>query len=255
MTTRSPEKHLRMDLALSLIIPAYNEARRLPVYLPLVREYLDGRYADRYEVIVVDDGSRDGLSDVLAPVESDWPQFAVLRHSKNQGKGAAVRTGMLVARGRFLLFADADGATPIEEELKLSSALEAGVDIAVGSRFIADIDVSRERVLSRGLAGRMFAGLARRLLHITVRDTQCGFKMFRRDAGRELFEMLRETRYLFDLELLARAAQLGYEVVEVPINWSEIPGGSMSLLRESPKMFLGLFRVKQRLAQSVDRNA
>lgn len=243
-----------MDLALSLVIPAYNEARRLPVYLPSVRKHLDERYADRYEVIVVDDGSRDDLSGVLAPIESDWPQLAVMRHRKNQGKGAAVRTGMLAARGRFLLFADADGATPIEEEVKLASALETGVDMAIGSRYVADIDVSRERGLRRGVAGHVFAGLARRLLHISVRDTQCGFKMFRRDVGRELFEAIRETGFLFDLELLALANRFGYEVVEVPINWSEIPGGSMSVLRESPKMLLGLFRLKQRLAQNADRH-
>jgi dolichyl-phosphate beta-glucosyltransferase len=236
-----------MDVALSLVIPAYNEAQRLPVYLPCVRRYLDDRYPDRYEVIVVDDGSRDGLPDVLVPVESDWPQLAVLRHATNRGKGAAVQTGMLAARGRLLLFADADGATPIEEESKLASALEAGADIAVGSRYIAGDDVSRERFLSRGVAGRLFAGLARRLLDVTVRDTQCGFKMFRHPAGRELFEMLRETGYLFDLEVLALAAQIGYEVVEVPINWSEIPGGSMNILRDSPRMFLGLFRLRRRL--------
>jgi len=244
-----------MDLALSLIIPAYNEARRLPIYLPSVREHLDDRYSDRYEVIVVNDGSRDDLSDALAPIQSDWPQLAVLRHAKNQGKGAAVRTGMLAARGRFLLFADADGATPIEEEVKLASALEAGVDIAIGSRYVTDIDVSRQRAFRRGVAGKMFAGLARRLLQINVRDTQCGFKMFRRPAGRELFENLRETGYLFDLELLALAVRFGYEIVEVPINWSEIPGGSMNVLRESPRMLLGLLRLKKRLAQNTERQA
>ena len=91
--------------------------------------------------------------------------------------------------------------------------------------------------------------------HISVQDTQCGFKMFRRDVGRELFENIRETGYLFDLELLALANHFGYEVVEVPVNWSEIPGGSMNILRDSPKMLMGLFRLRQRLAQNTDRHA
>ena len=236
-----------MDVELSVIIPSYDEAERLPLYLPLVREHLDEHYAGCYEVMVVDDGSRDGLGDVLAPLAANWPELVVMRHPHNRGKGAAVRTGMLAARGRCLLFADADGATPIDQEVKLSEALRAGADLAVGSRLVAARDVTRRRTRTRALAGRLFAGFARWWLQIPVRDTQCGFKMFRREAGRKLFSFCRESGYLFALELLVLADQLGFRIAEVPINWSDVPGGHMSLARELSKILLGLWRLKRRL--------
>jgi len=240
-----------MELSLSLVIPAYNEARRLPPYLTLVRRHFDARYPGGYEVIVVDDGSRDGLADVLASLAGGWPELSVMRHPVNRGKGAAVRTGMLAAEGSRLLFADADGATPIDQETKLSAAIEAGADLAVGSRLAAAADATRRRVWLRGLAGRTFARLARWCLGISVRDTQCGFKIFRRDVGRKLFSLGQESGYLFDLELLVTAHRLRYYVAEVPVDWVEVPGGHMSLMRELPKTLLGLWRLRRRLVRSV----
>ncbi len=236
-----------MDISLSLIIPAYNEAGRLPPYLGVVREHLDRRYPDAYEVVVVNDGSSDGLRDVLEPLAADWPGLNVIEHATNRGKGAAVRTGMLAARGELLLFADADGATPIDEEEILCKAVRDGADVAIGSRYVRETDVTRRRTFSRGLAGRTFAAFARRLLGISVRDTQCGFKMFRRDAGRKLFSAAEETGYLFDLELLVLADRFGLKVVEVPVNWSDIPGGNLNPVRELPRIMLQLRRLRRRL--------
>jgi len=236
-----------MEISLSVIMPAYNESRRLPPFLTSVRRYLDERYPDCYEVIVVDDGSRDGLPEVLASAAADWPGLLAMRHPTNLGKGAAVRTGMLAARGRLLLFADADGATPIDQEAKLYQAILDGADIAVGSRLLAAAGVVRRRSPARCLAGRLFAGLARRWLRIAVRDTQCGFKMFRREAGRKLFRLQQESGYLFDLELLTLADRLGYTTAEVPVTWTEMPGGHLSPARELPRLLLGLWRLKRRL--------
>lgn len=241
-----------MEITASLVIPAYNEAQRLPPYLASVRRYLDGRYPGCYEVIVVDDGSRDDLPDVLARSSVDWPELAVMRHPANRGKGAAVRTGMLAARGRRLLFADADGATPIDQEARLCEAVAAGADLAVGSRLVAGADVARRRTRGRALLGRLFAGLARWWLGIAVRDTQCGFKMFRREAGRELFSAAEETGYLFDLEVLVLADRLGYRVVEVPISWADVPGGHLRLSAQLPKTLLGLWRLRRRLSGRAD---
>ncbi|MHC4179515.1 MAG: dolichyl-phosphate beta-glucosyltransferase [Planctomycetota bacterium] len=241
-----------MGITLSVIIPAYNESRRLPPYLESVRQYLDRHYPGGYEIIVVDAGSRDGLSDVLARLAADWPQLQTIEHPENRGKGAAVRTGMLAAAGGRLLFADADGATPIDEEAKLSEAVAIGADLAVGSRLVAAADVTRRRTRTRGLVGLLFAGFARWWLGISVRDTQCGFKMFRREAGRELFSLGEESGYLFDLELLVLAERLGYRVAEVPVNWADVPGGHLKLTRQFGKILLGLWQLRWRLSRRAD---
>ena len=235
-----------MDIAISIIIPAYNEAQRLPVFLDSVRSYLAQRYPDRHEVIIVDDGSRDNLADVLGNLTEDWPGLLVIRHAENQGKGAAVRTGMLAARGERLLFADADGATPIDQEAKLTEAIHHGADVAIGSRLAADAGVTRCRTWRRALIGRLFAVVARRWLHLSVRDTQCGFKMFRREVGRKLFSTCEETGYLFDLELLMSAEHLGYRIAEVPVNWSDVAGGNLSPANQLGAILAALWRLRRR---------
>jgi dolichyl-phosphate beta-glucosyltransferase len=234
------------ETALSLILPALDEARRLPPYLQSVREYLEQSFRQSYEVIVVDDGSRDETAAIVQRLASQWPQLRLLRHSQNEGKGSAVRTGVLAARGEVLLFADADGATPIEEHARLAAAIAAGADVVIGSRLATAPDIRRSRHWCRGLVGRLFALAARRLLGITALDTQCGFKMFRAAAGHRLFAALTETRYLFDLELLVLAQRFGLRVVEVPIRWQEMPGGHLHPLRELPRIVAGLWRLRRR---------
>jgi dolichyl-phosphate beta-glucosyltransferase len=235
-----------MCVSLSLVVPAYNEAVRLPPYLHEIRTHFSQQFGEAYEVMVIDDGSSDGLADVLQAEARDWPQLTTARHPRNRGKGAAVRTGMLAAAGELLLFADADGATPIEEERRLRQAIEAGADVATGSRLVDAPDVRLERSWSRSLVGRAFAGVARCLLRPPVLDTQCGFKMFRRDQGRKLFGLVREEGYLFDLEVLILADRLGYRVVEVPVNWSDRPGSRLSLWRDAWPIASGLWRLRRR---------
>lgn len=235
------------NLALSLIVPAYNESTRLPPYLALIRKYLDGRYPGRYEVVVVDDGSTDGTRALLEAQAAVWPQFRWIANPQNEGKGASVRTGVLACNGARLLFADADGATPIEEEERLSAAILSGADVAVGSRLKADAAAKQSRSWLRGLAGRLFAATARRLLRLPVQDTQCGFKMFRAEVGHRVFSQVREPRFLFDLEVLAVAHRLGYRIAEVPILWTEVGGGHLSLARVFPRILLDLWRLRQRL--------
>ncbi len=231
---------------LSLILPALNEARRLPPYLQSVRGYLEQSFRQSYEVIVVDDGSGDETAAVVQGLAAQWPQLRLLRHDKNEGKGSAVRTGVLAARGELLLFADADGAAPIEEHARLAAAIAQGADVAIGSRLLPDPAIRRTRHWYRELLGRLFALAARRLLRISARDTQCGFKMFRAPAARRLFAAIQETRYLFDLELLVLAQRFGLRVVEVPIHWQEVPGGHLHPFRELPRIVAGLWRLRRR---------
>jgi dolichyl-phosphate beta-glucosyltransferase len=196
-------------------------------------------------VVVVDDGSRDGMAAVLQRSARDWPELRVVTHAENRGKGAAVRTGVLAAAGDLLLFADADGATPIDEHARLAVAIAAGADVAIGSRLLVGDGIRRARSRMRGVTGLLFSVVAKRLLRLPVRDTQCGFKMFRGEVGRRLFCLTSESRYLFDLELLAEAQRLGYRIVEVPINWHEVPGGHLHPLLELPRIMAGLWRLRR----------
>ncbi len=139
---------------LSVVVPAYNESQRLPPYLDRIRSYLTNSYGGHYELIVVDDGSQDSTPHLMQELSQSWPQLKLVRHTRNRGKGAAVRTGMLAACGDMLLLADADGATPIDQEKKLRRALEAGADIAVGSRLVPGAEVERRRFFHRRWLGR-----------------------------------------------------------------------------------------------------
>ncbi len=238
--------------AISLVIPAFNEALRLPRYLESARAYLDAQFGTGYEVIVVDDGSTDQMPSIVKAIKRNWPQLTTLRHARNRGKGAAVRSGILAANGTRLLYADADGATPIEEEAKLRAALDGGADIAVGSRLITDRTVVR-RSWNRALIGRAFAAVARWTIPVNVRDTQCGFKMLRCGIAKELFERVQEDGYLFDLEMLALARQMSLVVVEVPINWTDQPGSQLNLRRQLYRVPKDLWQVRRRVKRQPPR--
>jgi len=220
----------------SVVIPAFNEARRLPSYLDDVVAFFEGR-GEPYEVIVVDDGSTD---DTPARVEARVREFAsvrLLRLRANAGKGAAVRAGMLAAQGAYRLFIDADGATPIAEVKRLEPALLAGADVVIGSRVLVDPSVSVAALPHRVAAGRVFNWLVARLGLRSVADSQCGFKVFTADAAQRLFADLRTRGFGFDVELLLTAQAAGYRVVEVPVNWADQPGSKVGVLRHGPGMF------------------
>jgi len=235
-----------MAPAISVIIPAYNESNRLPPYLKSIRAYLQNTWGDQHEVIVVDDGSEDGLSTTLAPFLENWGQFVLLKHPQNIGKGAAVRTGMLAAVGEVLLFTDADGATPIEEEQKLRAAIQTiGADISVGSRLLSGNGLARARLWHRDFCGRLFAASAQRILGLPVRDSQCGFKMFRRSAAQDLFRLCGEPGYLFDLEILLSAQRKGYRIAEIPVSWKDVPGSKVRLIRDGWSLIRGLCRLRR----------
>jgi dolichyl-phosphate beta-glucosyltransferase len=239
----------------SLVIPAYREAKRLPRFLDSVRQYFSQQYKSRYEVVVVDDGSDDGLLGVLLEMQADWPELRTLRHSVNCGKGAAVRSGMLRACGKVLLFADADGATPIGEEQKLRAAIDAGADIAIGSRHLKSNQVQRKRKWTRRAGSWLFHHLVHAYVDVPVCDTQCGFKMFRRDAAMRLFALCDETGYLFDVYLLRLAVRLGYSISEVDVNWQDVAGSKLNLANEFCRMWRQLSRLENRVDNILARDA
>ena len=201
----------------SVVIPAYNEAARLPRYLREVVDYFDGRN-EPYEVLVVDDGSSDGTAMCVRDMGRAHASIGLLACPENRGKGRAVCAGMTRARGSLRLMADADGATPIAEVKRLEVAIEGGADLAVGSRARPDSSVVRQTRLHRRVMGGLFNWIVRRLGVGDIRDTQCGFKLFRGEVAADLFAELQSTGYGFDVELLLLARQRRYHIVEVPVN-------------------------------------
>jgi dolichyl-phosphate beta-glucosyltransferase len=232
----------------SVIIPAYNEAARLPSYLKETQAYFEGR-DESYEVIVVDDGSEDGTADRVREVAAGRPGVTVHALGRNRGKGHAVRAGMALAAGRLRLMADADGATPIAELARLEAAIGAGADIAVGSRVLRDRSVTRQVRLHRKLSGHVFNFLVRRLGIASVVDTQCGFKLFRAAAAEAIFPHVATDGFGFDVELLMLAERRGFRIAEVPINWADQPGSKVGVLREGPRMIYEVLAARRRLGR------
>jgi dolichyl-phosphate beta-glucosyltransferase len=233
MTTRS----------LSIIIPAYNEARRLPESLRAIVEYLErSRLFAAHEIIVVDDGSQDDTVDLAESFAHTHPEIKVLRAARNEGKGSALRRGVLKSRGDLVLCTDADLSTPIEEVQKLLPRIERdGYDVAIGSRKVARAEV--QQPLYRRLIGSAGNVLIRSVLNLPFRDTQCGFKLYRRSAALRLFEKLHMPRFSFDFEILLRAKKLRMRVAEVGVRWSHSP---YTTVRTSDivQSFFDVFRVR-----------
>jgi len=230
----------------SVIIPAFNEADRLPPFLEKVVQYFEGR-DEPYEVIVVDDGSTDGTAERIEA--RNLTQVRVLRLPSNQGKGGAVRAGMLAARGAYRLFADADGATPIEELKRLEPVLVAGADVVIGSRVLVDPSVLVTTRRHRVAAGRLFNWLVARTGLRGIADSQCGFKAFTAPAAARLFEALSTEGFGFDVELLLRARAAGCRIVEVPVNWTDQAGSKVGVLRHGPAMLWQVVRARRRVGR------
>jgi len=228
---------------LSVIIPAFNEETRIG---PTVRDIVAycRRTSRAFEIILVDDGSVDGTSSVGRDLSQEFSEVRLIRLPANQGKGYAVRTGMLNAQGRNLLFADADGATPFPELERLENALAEGADVAVASRALRQDGTRVRAKLYRHLMGRTFHLLVERLADAGVKDTQCGFKLFRFPVAQELFSRMRMNGFSFDVEVLLMARKRGYRVTEVPVNWSHRPGSKVRLAGDSLAMAYDLFRIR-----------
>ena len=230
----------------SVVIPAFNEAQRLPPFLERVVAYFEGR-DEPYEVIVVDDGSTDGTAGLVEA--RGMSSVSVLRLQSNAGKGAAVRAGMLAAKGAYRLFADADGATPIEELKRLEPLLIAGADVAIGSRVLVDPGVSVTTRSHRVAAGRLFNWLVARLGLRGIADSQCGFKAFTAPVATRLFEALATRRFGFDVELLLHARAAGCRIVEVPVNWADQAGSKVGVLRHGPGMLWQIMAARRRVGR------
>src|SRR5208283_2391992 len=211
---------------LSIVIPAYNEAERIAGSLAAMQNYLRGKNFT-IETIVVDDGSTDNTVEVA----SGHAEVRVLRNGGNRGKGFSVRHGVLEARGELILFTDADLSAPIEEADKLLSAMEAShADAVVGSRALQRELIGVHQSWFREWGGRFFNLLVRIFTGLKIHDTQCGFKLFRRQTTCRAFELQRVERIGFDPEILFLIERLGGKVVEIPVRWNHNPATKVHYL-------------------------
>ena len=228
---------------LSIIIPAFNEELRLPATLERIAEYLSTS-AHLAEVLVVDDGSKDGTAAVADYFRIKIPTLRVISNGLNRGKGYSVRHGMQEARGRIALFTDADLSAPIEEADKLIDALET-YDVAIGSRAMDRNLITVHESPFREFAGIVFNKIVRCILWLPFVDTQCGFKAFRRERCGIIFEQQTIERFGFDPELLYLARHHGLRSVEIPVRWGHSPATKVSMLRDSMQMFIDVFTIRR----------
>lgn len=233
----------RDDIELSIVIPAYNEQARLPrTVLEAIRWCTAQKHS--FELILADDGSRDATIELARLFEESDVRIRALA-CPHMGKGATVRMGMLNARGRYVLFMDADGATPMTEIPKLIAAIEEGHDLAIGSRVMQSPgEVEVKTPLHRKIIGRIFAFFVNLFAIEGIGDTQCGFKMFRREAARAICSRQKMVGFAFDVEQLFLARRMSMTIAEIPVNWVAQAGSKVNLVTDSIRMLLDISRTK-----------
>lgn len=224
------------DIFLSVVVPAYNEEARLVPSLEKIARYLR-RQPYAHEVIVVSDGSRDGTAAAALRFRPEGFPLSVIDRKENRGKGYTVREGVAAARGKFVLFSDADLSTPIEEVEKLLPFFQQGCEVVIASRSLKTSEILVRQPWHRQLMGKVFNRIVRVFAVPGVIDTQCGFKCFSRRAVEEIFPLCRVDGFAFDVEILYLARKRGLKIREVPVRWIDSPRSTVSPLRDSARMF------------------
>ena len=232
-------------MKISLVIPAYNEAKRIGPFLNSIADYYRNHQSEIREVIVVDDGSSDGTVKIVEKFSRRLP-LRVILHNQNRGKGAAVQTGILASRGDAAVFMDADGATPIGELPKMTKSLEEA-EVAIGNRWMAGAKTERHSLL-RSLSGWVYRNYMG-LFGLRGIDTMCGFKGYRQPVARHLFKNLVSSGWLFDTEVAFKTIYHGYSVVNFPIRWTSQDGSKLST-RALVKSAFGIWPLIRRIKKT-----
>ena len=229
---------------LSVIIPAYNEEKRLGSHLELVLKFFRSRYPN-FELIIVDDGSNDATARTISAAIPKEPRAHLITYQPNRGKGYAVRKGVLASRGDPVLFMDADLSTPLSQVPKILQALR-GADIVIGSRGQAKSDIRQRPPLFRRLASFIFDQIKYALVGLRrFKDTQCGFKVFRGSIARQLFAQSQVNRFMFDVEILYLAEQARMIIREIPVTWADAPDSHVRFWEGVVSMFRDLWRIRR----------
>jgi len=232
-------------LRLSIIIPAYNEAERLPATLEEAYAWLTEHFTDDFEIIVVDDGSSDATVEKTNAMLTTHPHLRLLVQPENRGKGAAVRRGMLEANGEVRIFMDADHSTHVRETEKVMSAIEAGAEVVIASRQHPDSDISVSQSWLREHMGKSFNFIMRSIVGLQMQDTQCGFKAFTAKAADAIFARQKLDGFSFDVELLFLASKLGFKTWEIPVEWINEPNSRVRMLADPALMFADVLRIRR----------
>ena len=225
------------------MIPAYNEGARLSTSLEKVLTYIHDQKWNA-EVVVVNDGSRDATAEIIRAFATKDPILRLVENPGNRGKGYSVRNGMLNAVGEVLIFSDADLSSPIGESSKLLKALEEGADIAIGSRWLRSETQTHRQPVHRQIFGRIFNLLLRLTLGLQFKDTQCGFKAFKKSAAHAIFPLQRIERWGFDPEILFLAQRFGFKIKEVPVLWGHSGDTRINPLVDGFRMSTEMLRVR-----------
>lgn len=233
----------KIAVYLSIVVPVYNERSRIASTLSQILEYVAARL-ERWEIVVVDDGSTDGTLELVGEICGDVPAVRLLRNPAHCGKGFAVRHGMLHADGKYLLFTDADLSSPITEAGRLLEPLKEGYDVVIGSRALKPEWIHLRQSWMRETSGRAFNRCVRALTALPYRDTQCGFKAFRREAAQAIFSRQTIAGFGFDVEVLYLARLLGYRTLEIPVHWSNDARTKVRFLRDGGRMLGDLLRIR-----------
>lgn len=227
----------------SIIIPAYNEGARIEEALERVLACIADRKWDA-EVLVVNDGSSDNTAAIVQDWTRTHPNLHLIENEGNRGKGYSVRNGLLQAAGEIVMFTDADLSAPIEEAERLFEAIAQGADVAIGSRWLDKQKQTIHQPLYRRFFGRCYNWLTRKVMGLPYKDTQCGFKAFRREAAQKIFRLQTIERWGFDPEILFIARKLGYRIAEVPVTWGHDERSRISYLRDGSQMLREMVQIR-----------
>jgi len=233
-----------MTEKLSIIIPAYNEEKRILNTILTANSYLKKKSFE-YEILVINDGSNDRTEKVVFNLMDEINNLRLVGYSVNKGKGFAVKKGFIESKGDIVLFMDADGATPIDEIDKFLELIQE-YDIVIGSRAIPKNDVVLKTSIHRKFIGRTFNFFVKNILKFSYFDTQCGFKMFNKEKTLEIFKNLKIYGFAFDLEILFLGEKSNLKIKEVAVNWENQAGSKVNLVLDSLRMFRDIIRIRIR---------
>ncbi|QNI35996.1 dolichyl-phosphate beta-glucosyltransferase [Edaphobacter albus] len=228
---------------LSIVIPAYNESARIESALERVTSCI-AEQGWNAEVLVVDDGSSDNTAQIVQHWMQTHPRLHLIQNPGNRGKGYSVRNGLLQAAGDIVMFTDADLSAPMEEAERLITAIREGADVAIGSRWLDRARQTIHQPLYRQFFGRCFNWITRTVMGLPFKDTQCGFKAFKRSAAQVIFRLQTIERWGFDPEILFIARKLGYQIREVPVTWGHDERSRISYLKDGMKMLQDMAHIR-----------